>query len=86
MHSFGRGDSELENVSSMFSLVMSLTNSLIKNWASCGVSVMSSKDSEFGETMTIPHFCFTPVVGTVRCNEVYCQEREETKRCGATKA
>jgi hypothetical protein len=43
MHSFGRDDSELENVPSMFLLVMSLINSLKKNWAPRGVSAMSSQ-------------------------------------------
>lgn len=36
--------------------------------------------------MAIFHFCFSPIVGSVRCNGVYCQEREETKCYGATKA
>lgn len=43
MYSFGRDDSEFENVLLMFLLVMSLINLFKKNWVLRGVFVMSLK-------------------------------------------
>lgn len=58
-----------------FQLVISLAKSPVKNWA----PFMWSSCYNLKRWSEIPHFCFTPIVGTVRCYGIYCQEREETK-------